>query len=95
MKAIVTKYAMSSGCKVVDGVLSESSSEDRPMLVAKGSGFVSSDYYHGEDFQLTKHDAVVRVHEMAYKLRKSLDKRLANIEKSRSKALKQIEEADL
>ena len=95
MKAIITKYALSSGCKLVEGELSKASEEGRPLLVTKGSGFVSNDYFHGDDFQLTKKEARDRVEEMAVKLRASLTKRLTNIDKAQAKALKQIEEADL
>jgi hypothetical protein len=93
MKAIITKYAMSSGIKVAEGKFD--ANDGRPMLVTKGSGFVSNDYFHGDDFQLTKNEAIARVEEMAAKLRASLIKRLANIDKVKAEALKQIEEADL
>jgi predicted ATP-grasp superfamily ATP-dependent carboligase len=93
MKAIVTKYALTSGCTLADGEVSMT--EGRKMLVAEGRGFVSRDYYHGNDFHLTKVEAIIRVQEMADNLRASLTKRLAAIDKSKTKALKQIEGMDL
>jgi predicted ATP-grasp superfamily ATP-dependent carboligase len=93
MKAIVTKYALTSGCTLADGEVSMT--EGRKMLVAEGRGFVSHDYYHGNDFQLTKAEAIAQVETMARKRAASLKKSLAGIDKVKAKALKQIEEADL
>ena len=95
MKAIVTKYALSTGPRIVEGELSHSSTPDRPMLVSRGTGFISQDYYHGNEFHLTKEKAAARVVDMADALRKSLLGRLAKIDKSKAKALKQIAESDL
>ena len=96
MKAIITKYALSTGPRLVNGELSKQSTEDRPMLCAhNGTGFIQTDYYHGNDFQLTKAEAVARVVEMADRLRKSLEKRLANVDKVKAKAIKAIELMDM
>lgn len=96
MKAIITKYALSSGVTVAEGKHDPQPTVDgsREMFVSHGQGMFDN-YYHGNDFQLTKADAKARVEEMATKLRASLNKRLARIDKAKAKALKQIEEAEV
>jgi hypothetical protein len=97
-KVIITKYAFSSGVKIAEGVdhtgdpnLSPSST----MFVARGTGFISTDYYHGKDWHKTKESAVAHLNEQVMKKRKSLEKQLAGLDKKLKKALAAIEAADL
>jgi hypothetical protein len=93
MKAIITKYALSSGCTVAEGETSTSPT-GRITFAAQGKIFMN-DYYHSGEFHLAKVDAVCQVEKMADKLRKSLEKRLSKIDMFKERAIKQIEKADL
>jgi hypothetical protein len=94
MKALITKYALSSGVIVTEGELSESEGYRRPMFCDRKPGEFHN-YYHGGEFHLAKEEAIIQVETMARQRRKSLEKSLAGIEWAKAKALKQIEEADL
>jgi len=87
MKAIITKYATTSGPKLVTGK-SDESHYGRSFVVL---GEWGHDYYHRDDFQLTRGDAWSDINKRFERRRKSLEKELAGLEKKRKAAIALIE----
>ena len=94
VNAIITQYALSSGIFVTAG-----ETDGDGMLVTKGRGCLSTDYYHNHKFSQNWHTAkdtaVADVKVRAERKRKSLEKALAGLDKKLQKALAAIEAADL
>jgi len=69
----VTKYALTTGVYATEADISDGMAIQR----AKGSGFTQ--YFHGNDWQLSENDALARAEEMRIAKLKSLDKQMKKI----------------
>lgn len=76
IKVWITKYALTIGIEVFDGVVHEN--DDMVAYGNVGYGYL---YAHGKDWHRTYEEAVERVEEMRVKKIKSLRKRIAKLEK--------------
>lgn len=91
MKAIITKYALSSGVSVLDGY----ANREFPTMFTpdRKHGFIGS--LHGKDWHKDKQSALDHLVSMVNKKRASLQRQLAQIESKHAKAIRAIEAADL
>jgi len=74
-KIYVTKYALTSGIFSAEAKISD----DRKMASYKQPGAYFTETAHGNDFHLTKEDALSRAEEMRIKKLQSLDKKTKQI----------------
>lgn len=76
IKVWITKYALTIGIEVFDGVVHEN--ED---MVAYGNVGYGDQYAHGKDWHRSYEEAVERAEEMRVQKIKSLRKSIAKLEK--------------
>lgn len=93
MKVLITKYAVSCGVTVMEGDMPESF-HSRPMFCSRKPGEMAY-YFHGDEFQLTKEEAVIQVEKLFVKREASLRKSLEALHNARIKAQNMIKEAEL
>lgn len=88
MKVIITKYAVTSGVKIMEAVLHDES----PGMIKTDEMF---GYYHGNDWHQTKENARNNVRKRFKNKRLSLLKQLIALAGKETKAIDTIEKAEL
>lgn len=89
MKAIITKYALSAGIKVLEGT-HDPASETHMFSTDGWDG-----YYHRDDWHTDKQSALKKVREMASRKRESLRRSLLALDGKLAAAELAIEKANL
>ena len=95
IKVIITKYALTSGPIIAEGTPDPQSKTRMLEVNRSGSGFQRTDYYHRQDWQTTKEDAIKNVMERAAQRRLSLEKQIEKLDSQLAKAWNTINEMDL
>jgi hypothetical protein len=90
MKAIITKYALTSGVKVLEG---KEHPKERMFEHLTSSGYRW--YLHGNDWHKNKQSALSWLAVMRKKKEASLKKQLSELEAKHAKAILAIEASDL
>lgn len=92
MRVIVTKYATTSGIKVREGEISNP--ETMFQCNDKGTG-AYREYFHGNDWHRSADDAVLDVEKRFSRKRKSLQKKLSDLDSKFNAAINAIHESGL
>lgn len=92
MKAIITKYAISSGVNIIEG---EQVNSNMKMFEEKREPGRMSNYFHGKDWHTDKQSAIDDVRLRFEKRRTSLSKALSKLDDKMQSALATIEDAEI
>lgn len=89
MKAIITKYALTSGPRIIEG---EIDTDDMTMFNEDAPGGTYRRYFHGNDWHRTIMDAIEQVTIMENRKRTNIERQLAKLSKKACKAREAIAE---